>query len=180
MSFVEKYGLRNFKICDVHFHMRYPEKIEDSYEMLKQEMEYFDLDGVQLCSMPYYDISENYKAFYLKSRLENVYVGAALTHYQDERDTADGYLAQIKAAHQMGCDGIKMLEGKMVVHNMLKGKLSDGLFEKFFAYAEENQLPIVLHVGDPYFFWDINELRKYSIYEWAMKHNWLLTESPSA
>lgn len=180
MSFVEKYGLGNFKTCDNHFHMKYPEKIDKSLDILNLQRKYFNLDKVQLCCMPCYDMSENYKGFYLKSKLDGVYVSAGLRHYCDERDTADGYLEQIKAAHRMGCDGIKMLEGKLKLHKTLKGKLCDEVFDKFYAYAEENRMPIVLHLGDPGFFWDINELKKYSIYEYAIANNWLVEpEDPS-
>ena len=55
---------------------------------------------------------------------------------------------------EMGCDGVKMLEGKPTMRKKFPVPDFDSpCWEPFFAYAEETRLPILWHVNDPETFW---------------------------
>ena len=55
----------------------------------------------------------------------------------------------------MGCDGIKLLEGKPQVRKLYPIPDFDlPVWEPFWQWAEEEQVPILWHVNDPANFWD--------------------------
>lgn len=63
-------------------------------------------------------------------------------------------LAQLQMWMRAGFDGWKILETKPSVAKLLGVRMDDERFEPAFAWAEENQIPIIWHVGDPATFWD--------------------------
>ncbi|MGH7144683.1 MAG: amidohydrolase family protein [Planctomycetota bacterium] len=61
---------------------------------------------------------------------------------------------QIDALVAAGFDGLKMLEGKPALRkHWMPLKLDDAYFEPFFAKAEQDRLPLTLHVSDPIEMW---------------------------
>lgn len=138
--------------------------IDDTVTVFRDIMAHFNYGKLQVCSIPFYNRTENYKGFYVKSNLKpSVYVSVGLDHHLDERDTADYYLSEIKKYYAMGCDGIKMLEGKMKNHRKIGKPLCDPVFDKFYAFAEEKEIPIIIHLGDPLELWDITKCSQYAI-----------------
>lgn len=167
------HGYSKEKIYDCHCHIEYEYNINQTLELFQETMGHFNYGKIQVCALPSYNRLENYKAFYIKSHISpSVYVSAGLDHHFDERDTADYYLSEIKRYHAMGCDGIKMLEGKMTLHRKIGRRLSDSVFDKFYAYAEENSLPIIMHLGDPLANWDKSKMSQY-----AIEHGWYCDEN---
>ncbi len=167
LNFSTKYGFTE-NICDNHFHTKVARDIDEILETLKKQMTFFSLEKVLLCSLPFEQIADNAREFYLKSKLDGVYVAPALFHHCDERDTKEYYLEQIKAFHRMGCDAIKMLEGKLTTRRRTKRRIDDELFDDYYAYAEENKIPITLHVGDPARFWNPEQCTEVEIQRgWA-------------
>lgn len=74
---------------------------------------------------------------------------------------------------EMGCDGIKMLEGKPQMRKMYPvADFDAACFEPFWAWAEERGMPILWHVNDPENFWDAANAP-----EFAVKQGWLYDES---
>jgi len=65
------------------------------------------------------------------------------------------YGGQAKRLWEMGCDGIKMLEGKPSIYKFIGSRpLNDPLYDEFFGWAEQEQVPILYHVADPWRNWD--------------------------
>lgn len=73
----------------------------------------------------------------------------------------------------MGCDGVKLLEGKPQMRKMFNIPDFDHiLWEPLWAYLEEEKIPILFHVNDPEEFWDINIAP-----DFAVKEGWLYDET---
>ncbi len=152
--FSEKYGFSEEKVYDCHYHVTRQYPIEMSAEFLRMQREYLGLEKMVLLALTQgareVDPSNNIKALYLKeSDKGNIYAFAALHYHEDKSDTPQSILEQIKFYDKAGFDGIKMLEGKPDYHRRLNCRLDSDLYDLFFAYAEERQIPLLIHVGDP-------------------------------
>lgn len=96
-----------------------------------------------------------------------------LSEYYMHPDTLGEHLADytehILAA---GCDGIKLLEGKPQMRKTHPIPDFDApCWEAFWAYAEENAVPILWHVNDPESHWSPD------VSEWVKKQGWWYDES---
>lgn len=74
---------------------------------------------------------------------------------------------QVEANVKMGCDGIKMIEGKPTSRQRVDIPVTDDYFREYWAQVEELKLPVVWHVNDPEEFWDPNRIPK-----WAKERGW--------
>ena len=73
----------------------------------------------------------------------------------------------------MGCDGIKMLEGKPQMRKKYPVPDFDlPIWEPFWTWAEKNEVPFVWHVNDPDTFWDIEKAPSF-----AVSQGWLYDDS---
>ena len=161
---IEIHGYDKQPVYDLHTHLIYPSPIEQSVSVFKNIMRHFNYGKIHIASVAMHDVTENVKALYCKANTENIYCSGSINHYFDERDTADYFLSEIKKYHAMGCDGIKMLEGKGNWHAKLYTKnLADKVYEKFFEYAEQNEIPVLMHLGDPLEMWDLSKMSDYAI-----------------
>ncbi len=79
------------------------------------------------------------------------------------------YVRQILEA---GCDGVKLLEGKPHMRKILPIPDFDAdCWEPFWAYAEEEQIPILWHVNDPETNWNPDAS------DWVKQQGWWYDES---
>jgi len=77
-------------------------------------------------------------------------------------------LQQLKDAMEVGFDGIKMIETKPDYRKALSISPTDAIYEPYFAYLEEQQIPLVWHANDPAVFWDADWMAKNSRHpEWC-------------
>lgn len=151
-------------ICDNHVHQKFQLPLSTTQAVFEELMDHFNYSRLQICAMNVYDRTDNYRAFYLKSKMApKIYVGASLDHHFDERDTAEYYLEEIKRYHAMGADSVKMLEGKMFLHRKLGKALCDPAFNLFYGYCEEHKIPITIHLGDPLNNWDLSKMSEYAL-----------------
>jgi predicted TIM-barrel fold metal-dependent hydrolase len=68
----------------------------------------------------------------------------------------------------MGCDGIKMIEGKPDMRKMLNVPPFDGhVYKPFWEKMESSQTPLIFHVNDPAEFWDAIKIP-----DWARESGW--------
>jgi predicted TIM-barrel fold metal-dependent hydrolase len=76
-------------------------------------------------------------------------------HYRAGRETtADELLRQARELRAIGCDGMKMLEGKPTSRKRIPYRMDDPVYDLYYAYLEEQGIPIIWHVADPDSFWD--------------------------
>ncbi len=111
------------------------------------------------------------QSLYMKSRHpETFYVFAGLNHatkLTDGRVATPSLAEQADAFAAMGCDGIKMIEGKPTSRQRMDVPVTDAYFADYWARVEELGLPIVWHVNDPEEFWDPEKLPG-----WARERDW--------
>ncbi len=73
------------------------------------------------------------------------------------------FVRHTKRLLKMGCDGVKMIEGKPQYRRELQVPDFDlPVWEPFFAYAERTALPILWHVNDPETFWDQDNMPSFA------------------
>ena len=110
-------------------------------------------------------------SLYMKARHPKVfYVFAGLNHAAKlfgERVRTPRLAEQVEAFVQMGCDGLKMVEGKPTSRKQMNVPVTDPYFADYWARVEELGLPIVWHVNDPEEFWEPAKLPV-----WAREINW--------
>jgi len=111
------------------------------------------------------------QSLYMKARHPGrFFVFAGLCH---ARELSDGKVAAPSLAEQpdrfveLGCDGIKMIEGKPTSRQQIDIPVTDPYFADYWARVEELGLPIVWHVNDPEEFWDPDKLPG-----WAKERDW--------
>lgn len=100
-------------------------------------------------------ITQNPLVMLLKLRNpKNIYAYAGLDYYTPDGIRPKDFLEQVKEYMAMGYDGIKLLEMKpMLLRNLGQAWLSNPCYREMFAWLEEKQVPILMHVNDPETFW---------------------------
>ena len=160
-------GYRANALCDNHIHPHIRIPLTKSTEIYKKVINYLNYDKFAIQALPSYSITNNFEGLYYKSVFSNAFVNCGLIH-----GTGEDYLEQVKKLYAMGCDGVKMLEGKPDYRKELGKPLDHPSFDEFYAFIEEKQLPLLLHFGDPREFWD-----KDKIPEWAIARGWFYDDS---
>ncbi|MGC9346554.1 MAG: amidohydrolase family protein [Anaerolineae bacterium] len=111
------------------------------------------------------------ESLYMKAKHpETFYVLAGLNHAEKltEGEVKTQSLAsQVDTFVEMGCDGIKMIEGKPTSRQRMDIPVTDPYFADYWARVEELGLPIVWHVNDPEEFWDPDRIP-----DWAKERDW--------
>lgn len=101
---------------------------------------------------------------------ETFFVFAGLNHataLSDGQVAGPSLVEQVDSFVAMGCDGIKMIEGKPTSRQVLDVPVTAPYFVDYWARVEEAGLPIVWHVNDPEEFWDPDKIPA-----WAKERNW--------
>ena len=90
----------------------------------------------------------NEEALAIKAAMPGSFAFAALFHERDLVAQAREYMAA-------GFDGIKLLEGKPNNYRYNGFGYESAAFDAFFAYAEREQIPLIIHNNDPISHWDV-------------------------
>ena len=111
------------------------------------------------------------QSLYMKARYpQRYFVFAGLNHAAKR---SDGRVSTLPLADQVdlfiaiGCDGLKMIEGKPTSRQTMDIPVTDPYFADYWARVEERGIPITWHVNDPEEFWDPEKLPG-----WAKERNW--------
>ena len=111
------------------------------------------------------------QSLYMKSQHpKTFFVFAGLNHAEklsEGRVKTSSLAEQAARFVKMGCDGIKMIEGKPTSRQRMDIPVTDPYFADYWACAEELAIPIVWHVNDPEEFWEPEKLPI-----WAKERNW--------
>jgi len=161
-------------IIDAHVHF-------GDVRLMSEVVELMDRAGVKqfnLVATPHPQlVNLNPQAFYFKAHHpDRVYMFGALD-YSGVLGPADPALTipladQVDRLMALGCDGIKMVEGKTTVRKQMGLAFDSEVYADFFARAEERGVPILWHVGDPEEFWDWERIP-----QWAKDHGWFYDET---
>lgn len=164
----ELHGYKNIPVSDTHIHIVFPKHPDATVDILRKFRDHFDYDSVTLQILTRCtghrdcDPSNTMKGLYCKDilnseRKNSTYVYGSIFHFLDDRDTALGYLKQVKTMYEMGVDGYKFLDGKPAIRKMIGKPLSDTIFDKMYAFIEERGMPIKMHLADPAKYWGPKE-----------------------
>ena len=74
---------------------------------------------------------------------------------------------QVDEFLKLGCDGIKMIEGKPTSRQRMNIPVTDPYYADYWRHVEELGLPVVWHVNDPEEFWEPEKLP-----DWARQRKW--------
>ena len=153
------------RIVDSHVHLSY----HDPKKMLEMADRY-GFEKLAAMAIPLYRNPLNTLECLLMKRLapERVYTFGGLHYFPDVAPTAADHEKQLEMLMNAGCDGWKILESKPSVYRNLRQPLDGEVFEKAFAMAERENIPITWHAGDPATFWSADTAP-----EFAVRHNWL-------
>ncbi len=111
------------------------------------------------------------QALAMKARYpDRFYVLAGLNHatrLSEGRGGGPSLAQQAALFSALGCDGLKMIEGKPTSRQHMNVPVTDPYFADFWAAVEDLGFPIVWHVNDPEEFWDPDRIPG-----WAKDRNW--------
>lgn len=161
------------KVFDAHIHHLFKIPLEEAVQTLKEEFAVTQTEPGCFLSIPHeadgdkltLDKLQNIKMLYLKHSFAGSFAFAGLVHPEgmDDEALSEEFLRQAKEYLANGYDGIKMLEGYPGVRKIMKRPLCSPVYDKFFAYLEENNVPITMHVANPEDYWDIANAPAFAI-----------------
>jgi predicted TIM-barrel fold metal-dependent hydrolase len=161
-------GFHPLEVIDGHTHFIHPECTGDFDSVLSA----VPSPTVHLVCLPNHDGStQNDIALSYKRQHEGrAYVSGALRYamvLSDPEKAPADLAAQIHSMKEQGFDGLKMIEGKPEVRKLLPFPFDGPLYADMWAALEQEQLPVVFHVGDPDNFWDPEHCP-----DWARQKGW--------
>jgi hypothetical protein len=163
------HALADLPVLDCHIHFGHPDFAPGLIEIL-------DKNGVNkfniVCTPHRTRLSLVPDALYLKSlHPQRVYVFGGLDIsplFMAPGSCGTLFAEYVGTLLKMGCDGVKMIEGKPDMRKMLPIPPFDGpAYEPYWNRLEENGVPLLFHVNDPEEFWDPQRVP-----EWARRQGW--------
>jgi predicted TIM-barrel fold metal-dependent hydrolase len=161
--------LADLPLLDCHIHFAHPDYGQGLLAILDEaRISRFNL----VCTPHRSRLSLVPDALYLKSQYpERVYVfgGLDISPLFFARDSCGALFAQdAERLLAMGCDGVKMIEGKPDLRKTLPIPDFDSpAYEPYWSLMEQKQIPILFHVNDPEEFWDARRVP-----DWARRQGW--------
>ncbi len=145
----------NIPIIDSHVHYAWPIMADN----LSGVLEKAGIDAVCLAALPgQARLDPTLDILVYKHRHpETVFALGCLdcTAYEARTDVGAYFVKHVKRILNMGCDGIKLLEGKPTMRRAFSiPDFDQDVWEAFWAFCEETQVPLLWHVNDPETFWD--------------------------
>ena len=166
------------KVFDAHIHHTYEMHIKDAIRIFKLEFPVTDTKRQAFMSIPnkvspehvfYLNEMQNIRMLFLKHSFSpTAYAFAGLEHPIDASEREDShlsdlYLKQAEEYKAAGFDGMKMLEGYPSVRKAMKRPLCHSVYDKYYSFLEENNIPVTMHLANPESLWNLAEADEYSI-----------------
>jgi predicted TIM-barrel fold metal-dependent hydrolase len=160
---------RNIPVLDCHIHYGRPELLPSMIEVL-------DNNHLSMCNIVCTPDSERLSlvpdALHLKAHApERIFVFGGLdfsAYFLYPQSCGEKLAAYLDTMLAMGCDGIKMIEGKPDSRrNAGVPPFDSPVYAPYWAKVEQLGLPIVFHVNDPEEFWDDAQVPA-----WAKNEGW--------
>ena len=166
------------KVFDAHVHHRFEMPIYEAVDIFKQEFSITKTERQAFMGIPcdlsssgdfYLDEMQNIRMLFLKRAFSpTAYAFAGLEHPLDfaektSEDLSKEYLRQVSEYSLVGYDGMKMLEGYPSIRKAMKMALCDKVYDRYYAFLQENAIPITMHVANPEENWDIEKADAYAV-----------------
>lgn len=161
-------------MIDAHIHYAHTLGME----RLNQVIQEFQFHGIALqCIMTGMGTQTEKDAFEFQAQCPiPVYIFGGLDrsiYYLEESKLQKALVLEAKKRLDMGCNGIKMLEGKPNTRKDWPIPDFDlPVWEEYWEFLEKNQIPVYMHVNDPEEFWDGEKVS-----EFAKKAGWFYDET---
>lgn len=143
--------VKKMKKLDMHIHTYGNISVDQMVAYMKEMMTLRGYSGLGfvgcLRNSSGFHLDSNEVTMELKRRIPGSFAFAGLDHGKD-------FLEQAKEYMEAGFDGIKMLEGKPSIFRFWGTGYEGPRMDEFFAYAEEHDIPLVIHNNDPRANWD--------------------------
>ena len=148
------------RIIDSHTHLD-----RHNPQKLLQMVDHFGYEKYGVMAIPCGGDPLNTLECLLTKRLapERTYVFGGMVYIPGTEPTGDDHEKQLQLMLEAGCDGWKLLESKPSVYRKLQLPLDGEVFEKAFALAEENNVPLTWHAGDPATFWSLDTAPAFAV-----------------
>lgn len=160
-------------LIDCHVHMSKVNSMSKAFNIdhVVQIMDSCSLSAMNILSITLWqeqNIVRNPLSMLLKCLYpDRIYAFGGLTYpTPDTCDKRSDFAAQAQKLMNIGLDGIKMF-GKPTVRKEFGEPFDSAIFDEFYSYVEEEQIPVLFHVADPETFWDSK-----TIPDWAAKSGW--------
>lgn len=157
-------------------HIHYAESL--GRVKLNQLIDEYNIDGIALQCIPKdgkWPVERDALRYKEQSKVP-VYVfgGIARDIFELPKEHLMFMLAQeADRLMEMGCTGIKMLEGKPIVRKEWPiPDFDDMVWDTYFDKLEKEQIPVMFHVNDPEEFWDMSQIS-----EFAKQAGWFYDET---
>lgn len=165
-------GFEDLSVIDGHIHFSHPSLMDDVLAV----METTQTARANLVAIPDVQrINQNPALIHFKAHHpQRVTTCGALDYSQvfAAPDRASETLAaQIATLQAIGFDGLKLIEGKPMVHQMLPLRLDGPGYVGMWEALEATGMPVVFHVADPEEFWDVERCP-----DWARAQGWFYGE----
>ena len=163
------HNLADLPVMDCHIHLGHPDFMPGLIEILdKNRVGKFNI----VCTPHRTRLSLVPEALLVKSlQPQRTYVfgGLDISPFFMAPDSCGAMFAEYTGTlSKMGCDGIKMIEGKPDMRKMLPIPPFDSpAYEPYWHKLEESGLPLLWHVNDPEEFWDPQRVP-----DWARAQGW--------
>lgn len=160
------------KVFDLHVHYKFEIPLPEMVSIFKEEFAATGTEKKCFLSLPYDEKAgfremQNIKGLYLKWAFSpDAYAFAALEHPSDHSDVeavAEFFLSQAKRYLSVGYDGIKMLDGYPSLVKIWGLPVDSPVYDRFYAFMEENGYPVLMHIANPSRNWDITKATQYDI-----------------
>ncbi len=147
--------LADLPLVDCHVHMRGLGSIPNLGEVI----EACGLSAMNVLSLSVRgdeNLSQNVLALLFKTlRPGEVYAFGGLRHpASGDVEEPLSYAEQARRLLRCGCDGMKMIEGKPTARKTLGEPLDAPEYDEYYAFLQEEEVPLLFHVNDPETFWD--------------------------
>ena len=166
------------KVFDAHVHHLFEMPIDEAIRIFKLEFPVTKTERQAFMSVPndcdtqmqmYLNEMQNIRMLFLKYAFSpTAYAFSGLEHPLNATDLDDEYLSKeyLRQAEEYllnGYDGMKMLEGYPSVRKVMKRKLCDKVYDRYYSFLEESGTPITMQVANPEENWDISKAGEYAI-----------------
>ncbi len=148
--------LADLPLIDAHIHYGHPSYMPGLMDVLSR----LRVDRLNIVCTPHQSrLSLVPDALHLKAHFpDRVYVfgGMNISALLTAPDQAGSIFADyVDTLLALGCDGVKMIEGKPQIRKMLPIPPFDSeTYAAYWARLAEREMPVIFHVNDPEEFWD--------------------------
>jgi len=162
-------SLRDISVLDCHIHYAHPDLMPSLIHILdEKKIGKFNI----VCTPHTSRLSLVPDALHLKAHYpDRAYVFGGLDispFFIAPESCGTHFAAYIDTLSAMGCDGIKMIEGKPNMRKMLMVPPFDSPpYEPYWKKMEEKGIPFIFHLNDPEEFWDAAGTP-----DWAKQQGW--------